>query len=742
MTLAESGGDGTLDAPLVFDELFFRRLGLEPGRSGVALHLDVVAAGFRGATREVRLSGDVIHLGTLVLEAGAEVVGRVYGEDGAPVPRAEVRWLEAGAFPSDAALARENGVWSWSDRYQPLASADGAGAFRLEGVPALRGFLAGRGLGTAWGWSEVFDVRAGATLEVDLVLPRAAPEGEIAGVVLDADGRPLASALVRDSAEVEPDSHGERYADEQGRFRFSVKGTAARRVRAQDPEERWYPAEAAGVLPGTLDLVLRLGEPRWLEVAVTDTDGAPLPWSSVRGEVEGVLYGAIPMRQADERGVLRLLRPRQPFRLEAFAPGYRPASFGPFDPAALGARLELALQPGQAVAGRVTHRGRGVPGARLALSLSLRPGTAAAAINATPLDQPFVVLGTTRLDGHDATTDADGAFVTTLHERGWHSLRVVAEGFPPSVFGPFEWEKEEGARGLELELERGGALEGYVLAAPGREAAGRLVAASSGWGFAVSTAADEHGWYRLEGLQPGPWQVRPGVPPLGSEEMLFASWTTRDSSFEALWDCEVRAGETTRFDLDLRDHEAFVLEGELRTAWAVGGWKAELREVDAAAAAGDEGARRAPFPVGSASLDDGGRFRIALSRGGRMHLSLSYGIVELSQELVLERGSNPWHAELSSARLRLSGAPRAAAGAELYGLQYLWEGPGGLQLVRSIFLSDLVGGEPALIDVPAGPGRLVALERVDGPGGVLRLVPRTLREVDLAEGQELLLDLP
>lgn len=734
--LGVSGGDGTIDEPLAPDELLcLPRTASGPTPISAELRLDVLAAGFSRASREVLLSGEVIHLGEIVLEPGAVVVGRAFGADGVPVPGADVAWY-AEEDASLAEFAHELGLVARTGyAFVPTTKVDTAGAFRVEGVPARRGFLAGRGASTSFGRSEPFDAPRGGVVEVDLVLPPRVPEHEIAGVVLLPDGSPAARAIVGDSTETSSRAHSERSADDEGRFRIPAAGSGPRRVGAREPTGRAYPVEVADVAPGTLDLVLRLGEPRWLEVAVTDPAGAPIAGSSVRGaELATGLFPAIPLTQADASGVVTLLRPRQPFQLQGFAPGFRPSFFGPFDPGELGARLTLSLQPGQAVQGTVTHLGKPVAGARVTVSVTPAPGFVGRSRNAAPLDQPFAILGTAELRT-DATTDADGAFVATLPSDGWHLLRVVAEGFPATTFGPFEWTKADGAHGLVLELARGGAIEGRVLAPEG-DVAGRLVGASNGWGIVVATSADATGRFHLANLAPGDWQVRPCAPPLASEQRLKLEPSPYADPTDVVWDCRVRAGETTVYDLDLSDHEAFVLEGELTTVWEVEGWTAVLQTLDEA---GVEGA-----VAGRATLDGRGRFRIVLSRGGPFRLRLDGLHGTLMQDVAVERGENDWSAALPVARLQLSGAPPLSrAGAPLRIVLYVWEGPGGLRFERPVFLLHLGSGEQALVvDVPAGPGRLVERPQAQSPGQVDPREDRTLRDLDAPAGEELEVQLP
>src|SRR6185295_5889938 len=83
-------------------------------------------------------------------------------------------------------------------------------------------------------------------------------------------------------------------------------------------------------------------------------------------------------------------------------------------------------------------------------------------------------------------------------------VRASATGFAPAESGPLD---PRLARELELELTRGGALEGRVLVDEGQSAEGTIVGINRGDVAPRTMRAGPGGHYRFEGLTPGAWRV-------------------------------------------------------------------------------------------------------------------------------------------------------------------------------------------------------------------------------------------
>ena len=106
-----------------------------------------------------------------------------------------------------------------------------------------------------------------------------------------------------------------------------------------------------------------------------------------------------------------------------------------------------------------------------------------------------------------------------------------------------------GRADLALELGPGGAIEGHVRTAGGHPVAGAIVGISRGDGRGRTQRVGADGLFRFEHLTPGPWRVMER-----EEEVVPNSTTSTDSVLPPppiQWDCEVRAGRTTVFDLGI-----------------------------------------------------------------------------------------------------------------------------------------------------------------------------------------------
>ncbi|MSR61515.1 MAG: carboxypeptidase regulatory-like domain-containing protein [Planctomycetes bacterium] len=661
---------------------------------------------------------EALQLGTIVLADGGDIAGLVVDESGRLVAGATVAAYPGESFPKDADAARA-GEFDVHER-TPVFFSEANGRFRIPGAPFGPRFVVVQATpGSPFGWSELFELTA-VVPEIRVVAPsRKLGSRWIGGVVRAPDGTPLEGATLSAwSGELR--CWATCSAD--GSFTLEQDWQRSVDLVAFDPKQRYAPLKVEGLAPGARDVEVRLGEPDWVRIVLRDTEKRPAPWGHAKGLKDGRdARNIFPPLDANAEGVLWIQRPLERFGVETRAPGFVTQTFGPFEPYELGDELVLTLERGQALRGRVTCAGVPVAGATLALGSANEQGKWHEAHGVAPAEQPWTFLGTISFGAADGTSDANGEFVLGVARAGWQNVRIDAAGFPTTVRGPFEL-TQAGFDGLELELEHGGALKGRVLLPPGAAPRERLVAVSDGWGYAHTVPVDAGGGYGFDDLAPGPYQVRPSAPPAGARERL---WGGDERAEPLAWDCTVRAGETTRFDLDLTQEGSCVLVGR----FAFGAedprdWTARLTEPES-------GALRAYV-----ELERDGRFRLALSRPGRYALELTAGGHSFSTEVELAVGETAWSLERQSCTLRVH--PPDAPPTDERGrptshgfLRFVQDGRPSFCAAISLLAFE----NDWLVNVPAGRGRLELSAGEDEPW-------RLLDELDIRAGEETLCTLP
>jgi hypothetical protein len=570
------------------------------------LNFTVFAPGH--ARAEIRFLAEMrndLELGTIVLAPGGAVLGRVFEEGGRVPAGGEVALVEVDALPAGggrALFSEANELWG--DLDSPLhAELAPDGTFELPGVPIGEHLLVARTPG-GMAWTPPIRVEAGATLEHELLVPRADESHWIEGRVLDARGEPLEGvALGLDDSGVRIDNV---QTAPDGRFSFQLTEPGVFLLLASDPRQRSADLEFAGVRSGQRALELVLEPVPMVEVRLRDERGASIAWGNV-WSIGGDSH--VPLTPLGEHGVGRFPFVGREVRLEADAPGFARTRFGPYGREIVATGLELVLVPGGFVRGRVTSSGRAVKGARLDFSWAREPGELRLARGTAPDGWPFVVANHVNVSGQDGTSDGDGRFVLSIPSAGWHALRVEAEGFPLIVFGPWELDPARAGPELALELAPGGTLEGRVLLPAGESPLGRFVGASNGWSFAHTTAVDAEGRYRFANLAPGEWQVRPVLPPVASLQAFEVDWSA--AGFEREPDVVVRSGASARFDLDLVTPRGCALAGHFRFEGVeLADWSVIL---------GISG-MRGSSSVARSSLGRDGAFRVVAPRPGPYEL--------------------------------------------------------------------------------------------------------------------------
>ena len=531
---ARSGADGRIALEVQLDA----------PKSQRAARLDAHRRGL-GSLRVVTSisSGETKHLGDVVLGPGAELSGRVVDARGEPLAGARVGLAPAALELRDEAGVRRSGHEAFAAHPDVASGADGR--FRFEGVAAGSWRVWAHSEGLRYAWSEVFESVPPRALELpEIVLTSFEASDRIAGRVLGPEGQPLAGVNVRINY-LTPRVQGSlsRLTGADGRFELIVESDAVYRFIALCPERRFGAAQAEGVTPGTLDLVLQLSQPSWIALDVKAADGSRPRGVTVKLLDPQHLYlpqhlnleGSDARWYAPTDGRVSLAAPGFRFQLGVSAPDFQPVWLGPFEPHAAPSSLEVVLQPLPRLRGVV----RSVDGPVAdALVQPLSPREEG------QLELDGFVVRMLRSGIGAAHTVADGSFVIEGSGEVW--LRVTAEGFAPALVGPLRIGAS--SEPIEIELGRGGAIEGRVLRADGSAGEGAIVGLNCGDSFGLTLRAGPGGWYRAERLTPGPWQVL-----LRSDELSAESSTLREfpTGSPIEWSCRVREGEVTRFDLQL-----------------------------------------------------------------------------------------------------------------------------------------------------------------------------------------------
>ena len=681
--------------------------------------LRVEAAGFATRFLEIHLPArEPVHLGDVVLEPGGSVRGRVIGPLGAPFAGARVSVSTPDLWGS-LEEARVQGP-----RGTPL----------VEGVSGADGrfVVAGVGEGPRRTWAVAdgmryavtppIEVRAHETGdEIELRLEPIQRDDRISGVVLSPEAEPVpdASIIGFERTARSATSFG-IVADAAGRFELQAKVNHVYDLEVSDPEDRWSTVELEGVAPGTHALEIRFPSPRWIDVDVAAQDGTPIEDFELVADGEDMrtvrMFGrSASGPHADGRARLRV--PTVPFWVRVDARGFAPAEKGPFLPDQVPGALGFELVPEPGLRGRVLADGRPIGGAKVALfgsdpSWRIQHSGYPALQNPRPDDQ--------------TTTDGEGRFTLRVRRAGSFVVRAEADGWAATDTERLALDPRTGLDGFELELGRGGALEGHVLVAAGRDPSGVIVVVNRGDAFPRSVRSDERGFFRFEGLTSGPWELARGT--IDVDARAGTSFSGARVPTVIPFNCSVQDGETTVWDLDLRAFEPCRLAGVLH----VNGTSAKDWSVTAWPGA-SEAMVGTPPATGTAA---DGSFAFTLDEPGPVRLSFAPpaelgGAGRLDVVTELRPGANDWRGDFAMGRLSGRCLSPLEAGEE----SLFYNTAAGVTPSCWLPIRPGADGRFVLPFVPAGKGSVRRLKELDGEW-------TTLVETEIQAGVERTLDVP
>jgi hypothetical protein len=491
---------------------------LSPGKISLMAAHPGYAPGFLKGI-EIPPEAPGIDLGDVKLPAAEAIEGRVTDSRGAPIAGAEVKvYPEMSNFSGGLIEIREG-------EEEPLRTGlDGIfRAERLEGGKRYNLMVQHAGYAD----TSLPGVQAPTTepLRIEMKVAR-----NLSGQVVGPEGEPVAGAsLTRVEAIRRAGGWGGSMeplgtTDADGRFR--VSGLSSGPVSLQVTAEGYAPRSIEGLqIPEDKDLEdvrITLSRGSVLDVRVLTAEGEPVAGAWVHTSPEERLDRPNPMfldqpgrDRTDSAGRCRLTLPEAgTFQVSASGPGSSAMARVTAGPGVT--PIELRFPAGAEVSGRVIGEdGTGIAGASIHLEQAgNRRGT-----NTGP-DGTFIL-----------STVPDGVYrlKATWKELTTDSLDVTVAGSP--------------VRGLELRLdrpaERRAVLTGHLLGlAPEELLQTRVNAHKKEGGELQSTSPNREGVYRVEGLEPGEWEVSAWV----SGRQAHGAVQIPAGAVEATLDLEFRKG--------------------------------------------------------------------------------------------------------------------------------------------------------------------------------------------------------
>lgn len=418
-------------------------------------------------------------LGSVYLEPGADVAGRVVDAAGEPLAGVEVHVYARDLLTGMTGASADERVATGAD-----------GRFTL---PDLTPGAVVDLMFQAAGFAQETVMGVTAPTERPLLVELAA-SAVVAGRVVDALGAGIAGATVQAETD-EAGLPGRRRYDSRPAYAqsgedggFVVEGVPPGAVRLAANAGGFRPGRSTALelAPGERREGLRIELERGGSLAgrVTGPDGQPLAEAMVNAASNLVWHDLGERTDGDgnyridglPEGVLQV-RAMHP----DFLPAVREVTVGSGD-----LRLDLRLEAGHRVSGRVIDEA------------------------GAPLAGAWVRIGGSPMGGmiRPVSSRADGSFEIDGVAPGTWRVGASKEGY---VVAGEEPEVEVGGpvSGVEVRMAPGAAIVGRVRGVEAAEIARLHVAASpgDGGGMTFSGAVDYEGGFRIEGLAPGRWRV-------------------------------------------------------------------------------------------------------------------------------------------------------------------------------------------------------------------------------------------
>ncbi len=693
---AMTTADGRFDFRLE-DAALIRSLGLDTQEQDG--RFVITAAGHARAVRGGRVRvGTLTDVGDVVLKPGGSLQGRVVGDAGQPIAgvlvvpctadsrtgpdtptphvgfeedRIEARAVRslighlAGSMTnseSEQAAVRsalgddqEFGVSRPWEVASAITRADGT--FQVDGLPEGPTRIHATKPGWLGTTSEPVTITAGRTAEMpEIEMP---PEGGkkhvLRGRVVDSGGQPVSRPWVdvgfKSTSPHDGSSRFAQHATNEGHFAVSTNLDGAWTFRVRDKSGRLGSACVPNVGCETETLTITLPQPRSFRVRAThagkpiDGFAATLVAKDSPEDATAASSDALGHFEASaiRDGWLSVTIPAEPFAVEVEAPGFKRRRSPVLTPETVGDELTLDLLRLGSLHGRISSAGVAVGNASVVVHQA-HDETTSAMINGflSWVETPSVAEG---------RTDANGAYDLPVRTAGTYVVEVVAPGFPRTYSEPVAVDPAIGAT-HDVRIAHGGVIRGRVITAPGRSPAGTIVGVSQGGPDAETRRVQADGSFAFENLAEGPWMVRVVRREVTPDRTWSVTLKKRPPPFA--WDCRVRAGETTTFDVDLSaSGTPCVVEGVVPTQLAPKAeWTAALVTTE------DPLGYSTRTVKGTVALD--GTFRIDAEGAGTATLLLTAGggsapRVKIRDEVLLRPGAIRWTGITHFGTLRVGG---------------------------------------------------------------------------------------
>ncbi len=534
---------------------------------------------------ELKADTAVLDLGDIVLGPGSTLRGRVQDEQGAALEGVEVLAMEVSERDSRSPFTK-----MWVHHATAHTLTDEHGEFVLTGVPL--GFV------DVWAQKQTLlsdSVRGvrlladGQDSEVELTLREIPDDAVITGIVLDMDGEPVPHAQLNISRVSERGVwSSSTSADRDGLFRLEQKidgpvtiEAMGRRIRGREGFEH-HRDVLEMVEPGSRDLVLKLSEPRWIEIIARDERGRVVRVDSIKVFRQARSGGGRTSRSAflrveDGADSTSMTCPLGTFGLAIDKVGYRTVELDFLVSEHIDEGVEVQLEKLAVLTGTVSGADGPVEGAAVQLFRVVGQ-------KEEYVYERFPVVWCD-IDRHGTLTDGEGGFVLPVHREeldqgDTYVLRASAQGRSSSLSGAFILDGLSLPDEFEFELTAGGSIEGRVMLPDGATPAGTFVGASCGdETFLVQTVGSD-GAFRFDHLRPGNWFVQRMDDEYGFGEG-FEGGSNHAAVREPIpWSCRVAEGEVTISDIDLRYPTTARLTGQLLIdGEAPGPWKVTLKSL-------------------------------------------------------------------------------------------------------------------------------------------------------------------